>query len=79
VEAHKENRVPRRIFGPKLDEVAGEWRKLPNEKLHNLYFTLRIIRMIKPRRMRWTGYVVRMGKRGTHTSYWWNSQNDRGH
>jgi hypothetical protein len=50
-----ENRVLRRIFGPKRDEVTGGWRKLHNEELHNLYFSSSIIRMIKPRRMRWQG------------------------
>jgi hypothetical protein len=54
-----ENRVLR-IFGPKRDEVMGGWRKLHNEKLHNLYSLLNIIRMIKPRRMRWAGHVVRI-------------------
>jgi hypothetical protein len=48
-----ENRVLRRIFGPKRDEVTGGWRKLHNEELHNLYFSPSIIRMIKSRRMRW--------------------------
>jgi hypothetical protein len=47
-----ENRVLRRIFGPKRDEVTGEWRKLHNEKLHNLYSLPNIIRMIKSRKMR---------------------------
>jgi hypothetical protein len=51
----------RRIFGSKRDEVTGGWRKLHNEKLHNLYSSPDIIRMIKSRRMRWTGYVERMG------------------
>jgi hypothetical protein len=46
-----ENRVLRRIFGPKRDEVTGDWRKLHNEELHNLYFSPNIIRMIKSRRM----------------------------
>jgi hypothetical protein len=50
-----ENRVLRRIFGPKRDEVTGGWRKLHNEKLHNLYFSPSIIRIIKSRRMRGQG------------------------
>jgi hypothetical protein len=48
-----ENRVLRRIFGPKRDEVTGDWRKLHNEELHNLYFSPSIIRMIKLGSMRW--------------------------
>jgi hypothetical protein len=55
-----ENRVLRRIFGPQRDEVTGGWRKLHNEELRNLYSSSSIIRMIKSRRMRWTGHVVRM-------------------
>jgi hypothetical protein len=55
-----ENRVLRRIFGPKRDEVTGEWRKLHNEELYNLYFSPNIFRMIKSRRMRWAGHVARM-------------------
>jgi hypothetical protein len=57
-----ENRVLRRIFGPKSDEVTGEWRKLQNEKLHNLYSSRDIIRKIKSRRMRWAGHVAHMGE-----------------
>jgi hypothetical protein len=57
-----ENRVLRRIFGPKTDEVTGEWRKLHNEELHNLYLSVDIIRQVKSRRMRWAGYVARMGE-----------------
>jgi hypothetical protein len=57
-----ENRVLRRMFGPKRDEVTGEWRKLPNEELHNLYSSPDIIRQVKSRRMRWAGHVARMGE-----------------
>jgi hypothetical protein len=58
-----ENRVLRRIFGPKRDEVTGEWRKLHKEELHDLYSSPSIIRMIKSRRMRWAGHVARMGEK----------------
>jgi hypothetical protein len=62
-----ENRVLRRIFGPKRDEVTGEWRKLHNKQLHDLYSSPSIIRILKARRMRWVGYVARMGgKRNTY-------------
>jgi hypothetical protein len=54
-----ENRVLRRIFGPKMDEVTGEWRKLHSEELHILYSSPDI-RQIKSRRMRWAGHVTRM-------------------
>jgi hypothetical protein len=56
------NRVLRRIFGPKRDEVTGEWRKLHNEELHNLFSSPDIIRQIKSRRMKWAGHVARMGE-----------------
>jgi hypothetical protein len=55
-----ENRVVRRIFGPKRDEVTTEWRKLHNEELYNLYSSPDIIRQVKSRRMRWAGHVARM-------------------
>jgi hypothetical protein len=56
-----------RIFGPKRDEVTGEWRKLHNEELRGLYSSPSIIRIIKSRRMRWAGYVARIGdKRNAH-------------
>jgi hypothetical protein len=54
--------VLRRIFGPKLDEVMGEWRKLHNGELHNLYSSPDIIRQIKLRRMGWAGHLARMGE-----------------
>jgi hypothetical protein len=55
-----ENRVLRRIFGPRREEVTGEWRKLHIEELHNLYSSPDIIRQVKSRRMRWAGHVARM-------------------
>jgi hypothetical protein len=62
-----ENRVLRRVFGPKRDEVTGEWRKLHNEKLNDLYSLPNIVRVVKSRRMRWAGHVARMGEdRGVH-------------
>jgi hypothetical protein len=57
-----ENRVLRRIFGPKRDEVTGEWRRLHNGELHNLYSSPDIIWQIKSRSMRWAGHVARMGE-----------------
>jgi hypothetical protein len=56
------NRVLRRIVGLKRDEVTGEWRKLHNEELNNLYSSPNIVWVIKSRRMRWAGHVARMGK-----------------
>jgi hypothetical protein len=61
-----ENRVLRKIFGPKRDGATGDWRKLHNEELHNLYSSPNIIRMITSRRMRWAGHVARMGKRNAY-------------
>jgi hypothetical protein len=58
-----ENRMLRRIFEPKRDEVIGEWRKLHNEELHDLYSSPSIIRIIKARRMRWAEHVARMGEK----------------
>jgi hypothetical protein len=57
------NRVLKRIFGPKWDEMMGEWRKLHNKELHDLYSSPSIIRIIKTRRMRWAGHVARMGEK----------------
>jgi len=57
-----ENRVLRRVFGPKRDEVTGEWRKLHNEELSDLYSLPSIVRVVKSRRMKWAGHVARMGQ-----------------
>jgi len=57
-----ENRVLRRVFGPKRDEVTGEWRKLRNEELSDLYSLPNIVRVVKSRSMRWAGHVARMGQ-----------------
>ena len=62
-----ENRALRRIFGPNRDEVTGKWIKLHNEELNDMYCSPNFVRMIKSRRMRWTGHVARMGeKRGVY-------------
>jgi len=62
-----ENRVLRRVFGSKRNEVTGEWRKLHNEELRDLYSLSNIVRVVKSRRMRWAGHVARMGEgRGVH-------------
>jgi hypothetical protein len=58
-----ENRVLRTIFGPKRDEVTGEWRKLHNKELHDLYSSPSIIRIIKSRRVRWVGHLAPMGEK----------------
>jgi len=57
-----ENMVLRRIFGPRRGEVTGEWRRLHNEELNDLYSSPNIVRVIKSRRMRWAGHVARMGE-----------------
>jgi len=57
-----ENMVLRRIFGPRRDEVMGEWRRLHNEELNDLYSSPNIVQVIKLRRMRWAGHVARMGE-----------------
>jgi hypothetical protein len=74
-----ENRVLKRIFGPKLDEVTGSWRKLHNEWLHNLYPSPNIIIKISQGRMKWVEHVARMGETRMHIGYWWESQKERDH
>jgi hypothetical protein len=65
-----ENRVLNRIFEPKRDEMTGEWRKLHNEELRDLYSSPSIITIIKSRRMRRAGHVARLGGRRTRVDYW---------
>jgi hypothetical protein len=74
-----ENTVLRRIFGSTRYEVAGGWRKLHNEELHNLYSSPSIIRMIKSRRMRWARHIAQVGKREIHIGYWCENQKERYH
>jgi hypothetical protein len=65
----------RRVFGPKRDDVTGEWRKLHNEELNCLYSLPNIVWLVKSRRMRWAGHVARMGCTGC----WWGNLRERGH
>jgi hypothetical protein len=73
-----ENRVLRKIFGPKREE-DGSWRKLYNDELHSVYSSLNIVRMIKSRRMRWVGHVARMGRGEVFTGFWLGGPKARDH
>jgi hypothetical protein len=64
-----ENGMLRRTLGSKRDEVTGEWRKLHNEELFDLYSSPSIIRVKKPRTMRWAGHVARMGRKEAYTGF----------
>ena len=74
-----ENSVLRRIFGPKRDEVTGEWRRLHNEELNDLYSSPNIVRVIKSRRMRWVGHVARMGEERGCIGSWWGNRREGDH
>jgi hypothetical protein len=67
-----ENRVLRRIFGPKREE-DGSWRKLQNDELHSLYSSPNIVRVIKSRRMRWVGHITCMEREEMFTGFWLGS------
>jgi hypothetical protein len=74
-----ENRVLMRIFGTKRHEVRGEWRKIHNKELCDVYSSPSIIRIIMSKRMRWACNVARMRRRETLIDYWWKSQRERDH
>ena len=74
-----ENRVLRRLFRPESDEVRGEWRKLHNEELNDLYSSPNIVRVIISRRMRWAGHVARVGERRAYAGFWWGNLRERDH
>ena len=74
-----ENMVLRRIFGPRRDEVTGEWRRLHNEELRDLCSSPNIVRVIKWRRMRWAGHVPRMGEERGRIGSWWGNRRERDH
>jgi len=73
-----ENRVLRKIFGPRKDKVTGEWR-LHNEELNDWYSSPNTVRVIKSRRMRWAGHVVRMGEEKGCTGSWWENRMEGDH
>jgi hypothetical protein len=74
-----ENRVLRRVFGPKRDKVTGEWRKLHNKELKDLFSLPNIVRVLKLRRMRWAGHLAHMERIEVCTGCWWGSLRERGH
>ena len=71
-----ENRALRGIFGPKRVDVTLEWRKLHNEELYDLCCSPNTVRVVKSRRMRWAGYVARMGERRGGTGFWWGNMRE---
>jgi hypothetical protein len=74
-----ENKVLRILYGTKMDKVTGEWRKLHNEDLNDLYSLPNIVRVVKSRRMRWAGHVALKGRGEVCTGFWWRSLSERDH
>jgi len=74
-----ENMVLRRIFGPRRDEITGEWRRLHNGELNDLYPSPNIVRVIKSRRMRWAGHVAHMGEERGCIGSWWENRSEGDH
>ena len=74
-----ENRVLRRIFGPKKDEVTGEWKELHNERFNDLYSSPNIVGFIKLKRMRYVGHVACMRRGEAYTGFWWGNLRERDH
>jgi hypothetical protein len=73
-----ENRVLRRIFGPKIDEVTGEWRRIHNEEINELYCSPNIW-VVKLSKMRWMGHIAHMVREEAHTGFWWENLRQRDH
>jgi len=74
-----ENMMLRRTFGPRRDEVTGEWKRLHNEELNNLYFSTNNVRVIKSRRMRWAGHLARVGEERGCIGFWWGNRREGDH
>jgi len=71
-----ENTVLGRTFGPRKEDVTGEWRRLHNEELNDLYFSPNIVRVVKSKRMRWAGHVARMGEEWGCIGSWWGNRRE---
>ena len=71
-----ENMMLRRVFGPNMEDVTAEWRKLPNEEINDLYSSPNIVWVIKSR-MRWAGHVACMGRGEAYTGFWWGNLRER--
>jgi hypothetical protein len=74
-----ENKMLRKMFVPKRAEVTGEWERVHNEELDDLYCSSNVVRLIKSRIMRWAGHVARMGRGEVRTWVWWENLRERDH